>query len=306
MEASIFLCLLVLSSEGYATVSSNHDETTELWRRPAMAKMLFVFGDSYADTGNVRKSMGNSWKEPYGTTFPGKPAGRFSDGRVLTDYLARFLGNKSPFAYTWMKLAGDKKLRNGMNFAYGGSGVFDTYTGLPNMTTQIGFFEKLIKGSVYTKRDLQSSVVLVCLSGNDYAAYLAKGGTSKNVQSFIPQVVNQLVLNLRRIQGLDATRIVVTTLQPIGCLPQMTKTLSFRQCNTTLNMAVGYHNLLLQQAIAKLNDEYLSNNASFVILDLYTSFTTVLERKRDYQGTLFLTFLGIAFEFPRIISIYLS
>lgn len=48
---------------------------------------LFVFGDSYADTGNIRKGLANSWKDPYGVTFPGKPAGRFSDGRVLTDYI---------------------------------------------------------------------------------------------------------------------------------------------------------------------------------------------------------------------------
>lgn len=51
------------------------------------ATKLFVFGDSYADTGNIQKSIGGSWKEPYGVTFPGKPAGRFSDGRVLTDYI---------------------------------------------------------------------------------------------------------------------------------------------------------------------------------------------------------------------------
>ncbi|CAH2057573.1 unnamed protein product [Thlaspi arvense] len=50
-------------------------------------KRIFVFGDSYADTGNNRKSVAKSWKVPYGITFPGKPAGRFSDGRVLTDYL---------------------------------------------------------------------------------------------------------------------------------------------------------------------------------------------------------------------------
>lgn len=51
---------------------------------------LFVFGDSYADTGNIQKSVGNSWKQPYGITFPGKPAGRFSDGRVLTDYVGTY------------------------------------------------------------------------------------------------------------------------------------------------------------------------------------------------------------------------
>ncbi|KAK7822411.1 gdsl esterase/lipase [Quercus suber] len=32
---------------------------------------LFVFGDSYADTGNNKKSEANSWKYPYGITFPG-------------------------------------------------------------------------------------------------------------------------------------------------------------------------------------------------------------------------------------------
>ncbi|KAK2655175.1 hypothetical protein Ddye_008227 [Dipteronia dyeriana] len=50
---------------------------------------LFVFGDSYADTGNIGRSFGGSWKEPNGNTFPGKPADRFSSGRVLTDYLGK-------------------------------------------------------------------------------------------------------------------------------------------------------------------------------------------------------------------------
>jgi len=48
---------------------------------------LFVFGDSYADTGNIKRGLAKSWKNPYGITFPGKPAGRFSDGRVFTDYI---------------------------------------------------------------------------------------------------------------------------------------------------------------------------------------------------------------------------
>ena len=57
---------------------------------------LFVFGDSYADTGNTRKDLPGSWKEPYGITFPGKPAGRFSDGRVFTDFIG-MCPSLSPF-----------------------------------------------------------------------------------------------------------------------------------------------------------------------------------------------------------------
>jgi hypothetical protein len=50
---------------------------------------LFVFGDSYADTGNALNAT--SYKPPYGITFPGKPAGRYSDGRILTDYIGNYL-----------------------------------------------------------------------------------------------------------------------------------------------------------------------------------------------------------------------
>lgn len=53
--------------------------------------MVFAFGDSYADTGNLPSSVSRSWKLPYGTTFPGKPSGRFSDGRVLTDFIGTYL-----------------------------------------------------------------------------------------------------------------------------------------------------------------------------------------------------------------------
>ena len=51
---------------------------------------LFVFGNSYADTGNM-KPTALSWKLPYGITFPGKPSGRYSDGLTATDFLGSTL-----------------------------------------------------------------------------------------------------------------------------------------------------------------------------------------------------------------------
>ncbi|KAL7137405.1 hypothetical protein ABFS83_10G089900 [Erythranthe nasuta] len=285
-----FCCIFLISGLIVEAQDSPHhhhhrrekEETDDNGFRPAK---LFVFGDSYADTGNVRKSLANSWKEPYGTTFPGKPAGRFSDGRVLTDYIAKFLGLKSPVAYRWMKLFGGKKVRNGVNFAYGGSGVFDTLANvLPNMTTQIDFLETLINESVYTTFDLHSSVVLVSLAGNDYGAYLATGGTIQGLPSFIPLVINQLSINLKRLQKMGATKVIVTALEPLGCLPRFTELSSYQQCNATRNLATYFHNLLLQQTVAKLNND--TNSSTFFILDLYNSFNTVLEQKGNPQGDL--------------------
>ncbi|KAL5743181.1 hypothetical protein ACOSP7_029913 [Xanthoceras sorbifolium] len=246
---------------------------------------LFVFGDSYADTGNIGKSVSDSWKEPYGITFPGKPAGRFSDGRVLTDYLAKFMGIKSPIPYKFRRVGG-KHLRNGMNFAYGGSGVFETLSPMPNMTTQIDFFQQLIKEGVYLPLELQrSSVALVVLSGNDYSAYIARNGSDQGFPSFITQVVNQLTLNLKTIQSLGLKKVAVTALQPLGCLPRSTFASSFQQCNGTQNALVNFHNSLLQQAVAKLNNETIKDHSTFVILDLYSAFMTVFANKGDPLGS---------------------
>lgn len=64
-----------------------------------------------------------------------------------------------------------------MNFAYGGTGVFDTLGGGPNMTTQINMFQRLIQEGVFSMGDLQNSMALVAVSGNDYTTYQARNGT---------------------------------------------------------------------------------------------------------------------------------
>ncbi|XP_030925274.1 GDSL esterase/lipase At5g03610-like [Quercus lobata] len=257
----------------------HHDDHRLFDFRPSK---LFVFGDSYADTGNNRKSEANSWKYPYGITFPGKPAGRFSDGRVLTDYLAKFMGVKSPIPYRWRKL-GVKYLKYGMNFAHGGTGVFNTLVGDPNMTTQIDFFQELIKTNVFNSSNIESSVALVTLAGNDYSAYNFRNGSTQGYPSFITSVVNQLKVNLKRIHGLGVKKIAVTALEPLGCLPSSTATSSFQRCNGAENSLVNFHNLLLQQAVAKLNKE--TKASTFVILDLYDSFMTVFKNKGDHLGS---------------------
>ncbi|XVF07708.1 hypothetical protein REPUB_Repub06bG0162900 [Reevesia pubescens] len=245
-------------------------------------KKLFVFGDSYADTGNTGKDCANSWKIPYGITFPGKPVGRYSDGLVSTDYIAGYLRIKTPIPYRWRKeLAG--LLKYGMNFAYGGTGVFDTLVPGPNMTTHIGFFQQLLKDSVYTKRDLKNSVVLVIVAGNDYSTYITNNGSAAGFPSFISSVVSQLTQNLKRIHNLGVRKIAVGALQPLGCLPQSTAPFSFQQCNETENTLVNLHNQLLVQAVNNLNKE--TNSASFFIIDIYNAFWTVFNQKQDHQAS---------------------
>jgi hypothetical protein len=88
-------------------------------------------------------------------------------------HAAKFLGLRSPIPYRLRKF-GIPLLRYGMNFAYGGTGVFQTLYWGPNMTTQIDFFHRLITDNVFTIRDLHSSVALVTLSGNDYTYIVSR------------------------------------------------------------------------------------------------------------------------------------
>jgi alpha-L-fucosidase len=51
------------------------------------------FGDSLTDTGNAVNAFALSLdpeNSPYGSTFFGKPAKRFSDGRVVPDFFCGF------------------------------------------------------------------------------------------------------------------------------------------------------------------------------------------------------------------------
>ncbi|CAK8571402.1 unnamed protein product [Lathyrus sativus] len=246
------------------------------------SKELFVFGDSYVDTGNTPKSKPGSWKQPYGITFPGKPAGRFSDGRVLTDFIAKYLGLRSPIPHKFRNIVTKNYLKYGMNFAYGGTGVFDTSTSGPNMTTQINSFNQLVQENVYTQSDITKSIAYVSVAGNDYNHYLATNGSIQGFPSFIASVVNQTTTNLIQLQRLGFKRIVVGALQPLGCLPQTTAQNSFKSCNSTFNDLVVLHNNLLNQSVTKLNQE-AKGYTTFVILDIFESFRSVLNNPSSHN-----------------------
>ncbi|KAK6136020.1 hypothetical protein DH2020_030230 [Rehmannia glutinosa] len=231
---------------------------------------LFVFGDSYADTGNLPSSVSKSWKPPYGITFPGKPSGRFSD--------ASFLGIRSPWPYQ-LKNFNTKTTRYGINFAHGGTGVFKTLVDQPNMTTQIDFFQQLINKNVYTIQNLSSSIALVSLAGNDYSAYLANNGRFEDLPGFTRSVINQLMLNLKRIKGFGIKKIGITGIEPLGCLPVNTASSSYANCNAAQNNFSQFHNQLLKQSIGALNNEVAV--PVFIYLDLYSAFLSALKTKQN-------------------------
>ncbi|GMY23370.1 GDSL esterase/lipase At5g03610-like [Fagus crenata] len=177
------------------------------------------------------------------------------------------------------------KLRFGMNFAYGGTGVFETLLiNGPNMTTQINLFEKQLEEEVYLECDLDSSVALVSLAGNDYTAFVAKHADLEDLPAFTTSIINQLAKNLERIRSLGVPKIVVTAIEPMGCLPQAAAYSSYQNCSEIWNLISSFHNQILQQTVLKLNSE--CEKSVIKILDLYSAFRSAFKSQKHHTGTL--------------------
>ncbi|KAL3533827.1 hypothetical protein ACH5RR_007348 [Cinchona calisaya] len=178
-----------------------------------------------------------------------------------------YYGLETPIAHRFINGTKEQVLY-GVNFAYGGTGVFDTGNGNPDMTSQIDLLKKLLMDSVITKADLESSLCLLSVAGNDYAAYLLHNGKIEDLQEFIRRVVNQLAKDLKTLHDMGARKIAVPSMPPQGCAPMFAE--SFTKCNDTINLLVVAHDLFLNKAVDDLNRE--SGDSSYYMPDFYNMF----------------------------------
>ncbi|KAI5016309.1 hypothetical protein ZWY2020_006160 [Hordeum vulgare] len=235
---------------------------------------MFMFGDSFADTGNLprtnsRSSLSRQWHYPYGTfngSRSGNPLGRFSNYLVQPDIIARMLGRLvGPPAYKrTVKHYCDP---SGMSFAVGGSGVFEVPENLTTLSQQIDNFERLIKDRTISKWHLADSVALVAISGNDYA-HGTNSSDVANMIAIIKKVTTEITANVQRLQKLGVKKILVNQLHPVGCTPWLTRPSNYTVCNSRANMGVDLHNGHLSINLRKTKNVH--------ILDLATAFANIV------------------------------
>ncbi|CAM8940483.1 unnamed protein product [Rhodiola kirilowii] len=134
----ILLAILVLLTLATYSVSSSSPAQllkaifTDDYHAANRSKVLavFVFGDSTVDPGNNNflSTIFKSNFPPYGRDFAGsQPTGRFTDGRLVTDFIASYAGIKEyipPYLDPSLTL---EQLKTGVSFASAGSG-FDPLT----------------------------------------------------------------------------------------------------------------------------------------------------------------------------------
>ncbi|KAG5538025.1 hypothetical protein RHGRI_025197 [Rhododendron griersonianum] len=175
---------------------------------------LYVFGDSFLDSGNndyintTALYLANFW--PYGETFFHFPTGRFSDGRLMSDFIAEYA--KLPLTRPFLQPGIEKDyyyFKSGVNFASAGAGALvGTFQGLViSLSEQLNFYRKVVGGlrqklgDVESKKTLSKAVYLFSIGTNDYTSIFLQNSnilSHYSKSTYVGMVIGNLTIAIRK------------------------------------------------------------------------------------------------------------
>ncbi|KAI3977332.1 hypothetical protein MKX01_000245 [Papaver californicum] len=283
-----------------------------LWQRSCLAletfPATFIFGDSLVDAGNNNyiPTIAKANYAPNGIDFPGgaKSTGRFSNGRTVVDIVGEELGLGAYIPpYLAPTTVGDVVLR-GVNYASGGSGILNEtgaiFGGRINLDAQIDNFAKTRKYIISTVDENNSSkaspkillgeaLFFVVVGSNDFIANYFTPIPLIPLQKVTPEVfvdsmISRLKLQLTRLYGMDARKIVVANVGPVGCMPFERATnhqyTTGGSCKESMNNATILFNTKLKSLIMELNSNLVESR--FVYADVYNIFSHLVDNYQSY------------------------
>ncbi|KAJ4980489.1 hypothetical protein NE237_031326 [Protea cynaroides] len=261
---------------------------------------IYVFGDSTVDPGNNNyiNTIFRSNFQPYGRDFPNQvPTGRFSNGRIPTDFIASYLGIKEFVPPYLDKSLSMEDLMTGVSFASAGTG-YDPFTAqlshVIEMPTQLEYFReyrtKLVNaiGTNRTDDHIHNSVAVISCGTNDFIVnYFALPIRQKTYD--VASYRQFLLRNFRQlIQGLwdlGIRKFVVGGLPPMGCLPEViTSRHEFirRECVTTYSLAAREFNQNLQDELVAMQNIFKLHRGLIVYADIYGPLTDLIQNPQKY------------------------
>ncbi|CAL4966100.1 unnamed protein product [Urochloa decumbens] len=281
---------------------------------------IFVFGDSFTDTGNNPAVF--AWysvfnpvmRPPYGSTFFGFPTGRNCDGRLAIDFIAEGLGLPlvPPF------LAHDGSFRRGANFAVGGATAIDAaffHDGEPpagaddkykfplntSLGVQMQWFESLVPSLCATTQECEelfgrSLFFIGELGFNDYSFSLTKGKSVQQLRSLlVPDVIKNISMAIERLIKHGATSLVVSGMVPAGCEPPILDLFSSADdpaasydprtgCLKEMNELSIHHNTLLQESLEKIRTKH--QDVEIIYADFFSPIMEMVESPAKFEDAL--------------------
>ncbi|MCO5592898.1 hypothetical protein L7F22_046902 [Adiantum nelumboides] len=260
---------------------------------------IIAFGDSTTDTGNQVFSAANqtfapAGHLPYGITFFKKPTGRYSDGRLMVDFLTSAL--KEGFLQPNLAAAssGSSHKAGSLNFAVAGATALDAKTlmRLANVTSltaesldrQLATFKTAVAGN-----DLSHSLVYFGeIGGNDFNYALAAHRPHKVLQSLFKPIAHQIHSSLESLLELGVKHIVVQGQFPMGCISLYLKTLHGTKtdkhgCIESVMRISDHHNHMLKDVVHHLAKKH--KHAHIVFFDTTAAYLHILKHASQYNFT---------------------
>ncbi|KAL5725931.1 hypothetical protein ACHQM5_009015 [Ranunculus cassubicifolius] len=256
----------------------------------AKVPAVIVFGDSTVDAGNnnqISTILKSNFK-PYGRDFfGGIPTGRFSNGRVPTDFISEAFGCKPTIpAYLDLKYS-MKDFATGVCFASAGTGYDNATASVMSVIPlwkQLEYFKeygynlRTYLGESKGKEILSEALYLISIGTNDFlenyfvSSTRSSQFTVEEYELFLLGIASDFI---KEIYGMGARKISITGLPPMGCLPliRSISPSSLGQCWERYNEVAKDFNYKLDKSIIKLNEELngievVKSNTYDIVLDI--------------------------------------
>ncbi|XP_050229313.1 GDSL esterase/lipase At1g06990-like [Mercurialis annua] len=223
---SSIMIILMISIINFSLSKAN----TTLPKFPA----ILIFGDSTVDTGN--NNYVTTWVKcnfrPYGKDFPNHiPTGRFSNGKLIPDFIASLFGIKETVPPFMDPNLSDNEIVTGVNFASSGAGYDESTSLTSNVVSvqkQVGLFKDYIArlerivGQAKAKEILNGALVIISSGTNDWTFNFYDIPLRRlmfNVDQYQDFLLTEIRKILLDLYNLGLRKVVVAGLPPIGCLP---------------------------------------------------------------------------------------
>ncbi|KAL7589880.1 hypothetical protein Lser_V15G41094 [Lactuca serriola] len=267
-------------------ISNLYDAQSSSCQFPA----IYNFGDSNSDTGAVSAVFGRV-HPPFGMTYFHKPSGRYSDGRLIIDFLAERLG--LPYLSAYLDSIGTN-FQHGANFAASGSTIQPADALMLNRTfnpltlnVQLSQFEQFKDRSTDLYRegsdskdgfprpeDYKRALYIFDIGQNDLHAGITSM-KEEQVKTYIPTIINEFVSVVEKLYQQGARTFWIHNTGPIGCLPFFVKNYPPTPENTDQIGCVRSYNNVAQEFNKNLKDKVSQlqkqlQDTSFVYVDMYS------------------------------------
>ncbi|KAE9620964.1 putative triacylglycerol lipase [Lupinus albus] len=247
---------------------------------------LFAFGDSILDTGNnnILVSTTKCNYPPYGRDFNGGiPTGRFSNGKVPSDFIAEVLGIKDTLpAYNNPKLD-VQELPTGVCFASGGSGL-DTLTSsfmeVISVSDQIKMFKEYIGnltanvGQQKASEIISNSLVILSAGNNDIAITYSQGRRPMLFPAYSNLLVDWTSSFLKELYALGVRHVWAFSTLTLGCLPGGRASVGGVLCNEAVNELAVQFNDMLEKHITSIKTTTPDYEVQYV--DVYNPLRNII------------------------------